>query len=97
MSKLTVYFSCDTCGLKDCPCTLRYRRTDEDVLSYIEDFMSRIIDQVHRSKSPSCPARSIQNLKIPMPDAPPPRDGIGMSGSFKNGPPATPPSPENRL
>src|SRR5690349_1308994 len=65
--KLTCKFSCKGCGLKDQVVKVTPRPANMDVLHWMNEVVCQAISDMHTLLSPLCTARTMENLKIPIP------------------------------
>lgn len=64
--RLTVFYSCDGCGLVDRAVSVG-ARGDEDVVSWMKWITTEIAFD-HGIASPTCRASKVKHVKIPLPD-----------------------------
>lgn len=62
---LRCLYSCDGCGVTDADFDVPERRSDEDVIAWMEKLRQRVTIE-HRFRSPDCQATALAEVKIPM-------------------------------
>lgn len=63
---IDVLYSCHLCGLSDVTVSVRARRSEEDVIAWMEGTCIPATGADHARRSPTCHPQSLQNLKIPI-------------------------------
>lgn len=66
--RISVLYSCILCGLRDITVHVPARMDPdaEDVVRWMEDVVLVAIGNDHHLRSPHCPTRRLQDLKIPI-------------------------------
>jgi hypothetical protein len=62
---ITVYYSCNQCGLRRVPCDVP-ARGQEDVVVWLRSIVGWEIKVDHLRRSPTCKATEVQDLMVPM-------------------------------
>lgn len=64
---IRVQYSCALCGVQNGSVDVPARMSDDDnVVHWVEQICGNAIGQDHRRRSPTCPARKISEVKIPI-------------------------------
>lgn len=61
-----VVYSCRACGIHEAEVKMRARRPDEDIAPWMEA-LTIVLTLDHLKRSPLCQARSMDEVKIPLP------------------------------
>lgn len=64
--KITVQYSCVLCGLKNVSLAVPARTSDKVNVKLWLEQTARYIGEDHQMRTPGCPSKSIQDLKIPV-------------------------------
>lgn len=64
---ITIRYKC-SCMLEEGSFVVRYRRSDEDVVDWMEDALNDALSRDHRRRSPLCMATKTEYAIIPAPE-----------------------------
>jgi len=62
---LTIFYTCDSCGINERPINVKAREKDENIVRWIEQ-VTICISNDHSRVSPDCRAERMTNVKIPI-------------------------------
>jgi len=62
---ITVYYSCNICKLEKIPCEVPARKENEKLDEWMENTVI-ILGKDHKTRSPKCKSKQLNNLILPM-------------------------------
>lgn len=64
---ISIFYTCELCGLRDVDVRLPYRPSDMDVVVWMKEHVGVALSKDHAERSPHCLTTSLTNVKIPVP------------------------------
>lgn len=71
-----ILYTCRACSLYDIKINVRFRKSNEDIIHWMNHAVIPLISDDHHKRSPICAVTTLTDIKIPLPH------GIEMIGGI---------------